>query len=163
MIGEIIYSNRSRRHASESTDRSIRVFGIVHRRNSVIELHTASRLSLVLVIPQNCKTFELLNARTKLTEPYEVFPYLLVIGVDDEVISLATHKVQSIDDYRLHVADFSGYYGEVVILDLHEERAHVETSVDKPESVFVTELDVEDGQRCEARCVCALLKDFQLE
>lgn len=143
VIGENFF-NKSE-HVTESTDRSIRIFGIVNRRNSVIELHTVSRLSLVLVIPQNCETFELLDAWPKLTEPNEVFPYRPVIGVDDEVISLATHKVQRIDGLWLYVADFGGNDCEVVIFDLHEKRAHVDTRVDEPESVFVTELDVEDG------------------
>ena len=67
-----------------------------------------------------------------------------MIGVKNEVESLTRHEIQAVDCTWRDVADFGRDDCEVVIFNLHEKRAHVETRVDQSEAIFCTSFDVKN-------------------
>lgn len=59
-----------------------------------------------------------------------------MVCVNNEVESLAGHEIQGADCRRLDVAVFGGDDCEIVILNLHEKRAHIDTGIDQPEAIL---------------------------
>lgn len=115
------------------------------------------------MIPDDCKPLKILSAWSKLSEPYPVVSDRMVVRVNNEIVTLARHEVQCGNRQGLDVADLGGDYRHIVIFDLHDERADVETGIDDPEAESFVGFNVENRQRRMCGGVCGLLKvEFKL-